>query len=279
MISGKTKVFFMVADPINHVRAPEVLNHRFEATGLNAVMVPCHFSALDFPAAWAAMKCMQNLGGLVVSVPLKELAFDLSDEISDSARKIGVANVIRREPDSRMIAANFDGLGFIVGMLSGGADAAGRHALLLGAGGAGRAIAIYLAEHGVLSLRIHDINVDKARELSAELQLRYPHITVQSGLNEVADADLLVNATPLGLQPNTDPLPVDVTQLHPAVLVADIVMKPRETPLITAARAAGCEVRYGDGMLDSQLDLMLDHLLAGSRPRAEPWKASRQGRR
>lgn len=259
MITGRTKVFFMIADPIDHVRTPEVLNPRFEARGIDAVVVPAHFTTESLPAAWAAMKRMQNLGGIVVSVPLKELALSLSDIVEDQALKIGACNVIRREPDGRMVATNLDGLGFITGVLNGGRDAVGRDALLLGAGGAGRAIAISLLEHGVRSLRIHDIDKAKARALAAELQSRHPDVPVSCSGYDLENASLVINATPLGLHPETDPLPLEPSQLHPGVLVADIVMKPRETPLLIAAQKAGCDIRYGAGMLDSQLELMLQH--------------------
>lgn len=259
MITGKTKVFFMIADPIDHVRTPEVLNPLFAARGIDAVMVPVHLRAEDFATGWAAMTRMPNLGGLVVSVPLKDQALALADVVEDPAHKIGVANVIRREPDGRMVATNLDGLGFVQGVLNGGAEVRGRPALLLGAGGAGRAIAVALAEQGVAALRIFDIDHARAAALVAELAPRYPAVPMVAGDNRLDDATLLVNATPLGLHPDTDPLPMDVATLHPGVLVADIVMKPRETPLLIAARAAGCDIRYGAGMLDTQLELMLHH--------------------
>ncbi len=259
MITGKTQVFFMIADPIDHVRTPEVLNPLFAARGIDAVMVPVHFRPDDFATGWAAMKRMPNLGGIVVSVPLKEQALALADVVEAPARKIGVSNVIRRESDGTMVATNLDGQGFLDGMLNGGADAHGRHVLLLGAGGAGRAIAVTLAEAGVASLRIFDTDQTRAAALVADLLARHPGLRVQAGGNDLGTATLVVNATPLGLHPETDPLPLDVAALHPGVLVADIVMKPRETPLLIAAAKAGCAVRYGAGMLDTQLELMLRH--------------------
>lgn len=258
-ITGLTKIFFMIADPIDHVRTPEVINPRFEAAGIDAVMVPLHIKPQDFPSAWAAIKRMPNVGGVVVSVPMKDQALELSDVVEVSAEKIGVANVIRRDGDSKMVAANLDGLGFIEGMLNGGRDAKGQDALLLGAGGAGRAISISLADCGVASLRIFDVDFGKARDLVEELQQRYPDLPIEQGSNEIGSANLVINATPLGLHPETDALPLNIAQLRPGVLVADIVMKPRETPLLIAAKQAGCEVRYGAGMLDSQIDLMMKH--------------------
>jgi shikimate dehydrogenase len=256
MITGMTKVFYMLSDPISHVRTPEVLNPLFDARGIDAIMVPLHLHPEDFAAGWAAMKLARNLGGLIVSVPFKEQALVLSDVVEDAARELGAANVVRREEDGRMVATNFDGAGFLHGMLGGGADARGRNTLLVGAGGAGRAIAFSLARSGVSALSINDVDVGRARALADEIRARFP--AVGSGSGTLRGVDLLVNATPCGLHPETDPLPVDVSALRPDILVADIIMKPRETPLLRAARAAGCDVRYGAGMLDSQLELMLN---------------------
>lgn len=259
MITGKTKVFFMIADPIDHVRTPEVLNPMFRARGIDAVMVPVHLTPASFASGWATLRDMGNLGGLVISVPLKEQALALSDEVLPPARKIGVANVVRRQPDGRMVATNLDGMGFLNGVLNGGADAAGRHVLLLGAGGAGRAIAITLAEQPIASLRICDTDPARAMGLVAEVARLAPALPVCHGPSALGTADLVINATPLGLHPETDPLPLDVAGLHPGVIVADIVMKPRETPLLIAATRAGCPIRHGAGMLDTQLELMLAH--------------------
>ncbi len=259
MISGKTKIFFMLADPIGHVRTPEVINPMFDARAIDAVMVPVHFTPSDFATGWVAMKKTRNLGGIVVSVPHKEQAFELSDEADEAARELRAANVIRRTDDGRMIATNLDGRGFIDGMLNGGIDAKGRRALVVGCGGAGKAIAYSLAKSGCVSLRVSDMDAERARKLAEDISRLYPALEVNASDNSLADIDLLVNATPCGLYPEKDPLPVDIAQLHRGILVADIIMKPRETPLLSAAIAAGCDVRYGAGMLDSQMAHILTY--------------------
>lgn len=259
MITGATKVFYMIAHPIDHVRTPEVINPVFASRGIDAIMVPVHYTPEDFPTGWAAMKRTRNLGGIVVSVPLKELACKLADEVEEPARELGAANVIRRTDDGRMIATNLDGGGFLRGMLNDGRDAKGRRALVIGAGGAGKAIAFGLARSGCASLRISDLDEGRARSLAAEIRKRYADLDVSVSGNSLAGIDLVVNATPCGLHPKTDPLPLDIAELRPGMVVADIIMKPRQTPLLEAATAAGCDARYGAGMLDSQIDLMVSY--------------------
>jgi shikimate dehydrogenase len=256
-ISGATRLFYMIAHPIAHVRTPEMINPMFRARGIDAVMVPAEVAPEDFGAIWDTMRRTSNCGGCVVSLPHKEKVLLLSDAADDVARQLGVANVVRREADGRMVATNFDGAGFLDGMLGGGADAQGRAALLIGAGGGGRAIAFGLAAAGVARLRISDIDTARAQALAAEVGHAYPACSILAASTELDGIDLVVNATPCGLHPETDPLPLDVGGLRPGMIVADIIMKPRETPLLHAAIAAGCDVRYGAGMLDAQLELMI----------------------
>lgn len=257
MITGKTRVFYMLAHPIAHVRTPEVINPMFAARGIDAVMVPVHLAPEDFAIGFDAIRRTRNLGGIVVSVPLKEQAFALADEADDVARELGAANVLRREADGRMVATNMDGMGFLGGMLSGGHDADDRDVLLVGAGGAGRAIAFSLARTQCRSIRISDLDMNRAQSLASDVAKFYPQLKVSAGSNDLEGATMLVNATTCGLHPESDPLPVDCTQLRPDILVADIVMKPRVTPLLEAALAIGCPVRYGAGMLDAQMEMML----------------------
>jgi shikimate dehydrogenase len=257
VITGTTKLFYMMAHPIAHVRSPEVFNPIFAARGIDAVMVPLHVHPDDFPAACAAMRTMRNLGGLIVSVPLKEAAFRLADVVDETAAMVGTANAVRRDGDGRLVAANFDGPGFMAGLLRNGEEAKGRNVLLVGAGGAGAAIAFSLAKAGTSSLRIADIDSGRAQRLAASVREHYPDLSVMAARADPTGCDVVVNATPAGLHPEVDPLPVDKTKLTANMLVADIIMKPATTPLLAAAQRAGCEVRYGAGMLDSQAEMIM----------------------
>jgi shikimate dehydrogenase len=258
-VSGTTAILYMIAHPIDHVRTPELLNPVFAARGIDAVMVPADATPADFAAVWEAMRRTANCRGCVVSLPHKEQVLRLSDVVDERARRIGAANVVRRDHDGRMIATNLDGVGFLDGMLAGGCDARGRRALIVGAGGAGRAIAFSLADAGVRGLQIGDSDGDRARTVAEDVARAFPALAVSAGASSLDGVDLVVNATPCGLHPETDPLPLDVRGLRTGMIVADIVMKPRETPLLRAAAAAGCDVRYGTAMLDAQLELMLGH--------------------
>jgi shikimate dehydrogenase len=257
LITGTTNLFYMLAHPIEHVRSPEVFNPIFDQRGIDAIMVPLHIQPDDYKDCWQALRKTQNLGGFVVSVPLKEQTLRLSDAADELATEVGAANTVRRESTGRMICANFDGPGFISGVIRDGRDALGARVLLVGAGGAGASIAFSLAKAAARSILITDIDRARADKLAAAVRARYGSTEVASGACDLTGSNLVINATPCGLNPESDPLPVDLDQLRKEMIVADIIMKPRKTPLLAAAAKIGCEVRHGAGMLDTQARLML----------------------
>ncbi|MFA7669612.1 MAG: shikimate dehydrogenase, partial [Burkholderiaceae bacterium] len=122
MITGNTRLFGIVADPIDQVQTPQMLNRIFEQQGRDAVLVPFHVSAAGLPEVFAAFRQVRNLGGYIVTVPHKVAALDLCDEIGDAARAIGAVNTIRRDPDGRLIGDMFDGTGFVAGLKKCGND-------------------------------------------------------------------------------------------------------------------------------------------------------------
>jgi shikimate dehydrogenase len=229
-------------------------------------MVPLNLAADGIETFWPALRSLRNVKGLIVSVPFKAAACRLSDRVGPRAARIGTANAVRREPDGRFFAENFDGMGFIEALRRGGHGTAGRRALLVGAGGAGSAIAFSLAEEGVDSLTIADIDQARATALAGSVSRAFPRCRVAVGDADPAGHNLIVNATPLGMRAD-DPLPLRAEHLLPAMTVMDIVMKPRETPLLRQARTAGCRVQHGAAMTDSQMALWLEFFGIGELPR------------
>lgn len=254
-ISGRTRLFAIVADPVGHVRTPQVFNARFAAQGTDAVMIPLHVDAAGLPAAFAAFRGMKNLGGVIVTVPHKTSAVALCDEVGETGRAVGAVNTIRREPDGRLAADMFDGEGFVAGLRSEGIEPAGRRVYLAGAGGAANAIAFSLARSGVARLTVANRTARKAEELVARLREHFPRLDAGVGGPDPARHDLVVNATSLGLRAG-DALPLDVTRLASGTTVAEIIMKPEQTALLVEAARRGCRIHLGRHMLDCQIDLM-----------------------
>lgn len=258
-ITGHTRVFGILADPIHHVKTPQAINAHFGRLGFDGVMVPFHVSAEGLPDMVRGLKAMRSLGGFVVTVPHKTTIVALCDEVEPHARLIGAVNCVRREADGRLVGTILDGTGFVAGLKGAGHDPKGLSAYLAGAGGAANAVAFALAEAGISRLTIANRTRAKSDDLKARLAQAHPGLAVETGPARVADHDLVVNATSLGLK-DGDPLPLPVDELDARQLVAEIIMQPEITPLIAAARAKGCRTHLGRPMLDAQIALMAAHM-------------------
>lgn len=254
-ITGRTRLFGIVADPVGHVRTPQVFNARFAALGADAVLVPFHVPAALLGAAFEGFRAMRNLGGVVVTVPHKTAAVALCDEVTEAARAVGAVNTVRRTPDGKLVGEIFDGEGFVAGLRAQGIEPAGRRVYLAGAGGAANAIAFSLARAGVARLTVANRTATRAEDLVSRVRAHFPGLAAGLGGRAPGDHDLVVNATSLGLAPE-DPLPFDVEGLRPDQVVAEIIMKPEHTPLLVEAARRGCRVHLGRHMLDCQVELM-----------------------
>lgn len=258
-ITGATRLYTIVADPIGQVRAPEVLNHYFQDAGHDGVMVPVHVDAAGLSAVLDGFRRTKNMGGFVITVPHKTAVAQACDELGPTGRVVGSVNAVRREPDGRLVGEMFDGKGFVAGLRLKGHEPAGKRVLLLGAGGAAGAIAYALLEAGVASLVIANRTRAKAEAVIERLRPDFPDADVRAGDADPADCDIVVNATSLGMKPD-DALPIDVSLLQPRHLVAEIIMKPETTALLARAGEAGCTVHYGRHMLDEQIRLIAEFL-------------------
>ncbi|MGW3967164.1 shikimate dehydrogenase family protein [Amycolatopsis sp. NPDC005003] len=252
-ISGTTRLYAVLGDPVAQVRSPGLLNPLFAELGVDAVLVPVHAKPPDLARIVAGLQAVANLDGIFVTVPHKPAAAGLADRRSPMAEITGNANALRREADGRWYAENFDGTGFVAGLAGAGHDPRARKVAVAGAGGAGSAIAAALLAAGAGRLAVCDPDTAKRTALRARLDAYWPGRTSISAAPDTAGADIVVNATPLGLRPG-DPLPFRPDELAPGTVVADIVMKPRETRLLREAAALGHRVHYGIHMLEGQLN-------------------------
>lgn len=263
-ITGATKLFGILADPIHHVKTPQRMNEHFARIGYDGVLVPLHVRADELASTLAGLRNLRNLGGLIVTVPHKTAVMDLCDEASDVARKIGAANVLRREPDGRLTAHMLDGEGFVRGLRSTGNELAGKTAYLAGAGGAANAIGFALVQAGVASLTIANRTAAKAEDLKARILDLFPQARIRIGTPDPSGHEVVVNATSLGMKEG-DPLPMDVSRLEATQLVCEVIMQPENTALLQAARQRGCKVQYGAPMLACQIELMAEFLGVGAK--------------
>ena len=254
--SGATRVIFIVGDPIAQVKSPASVTRALRERGEDAVVVPAHVTPADLTAWAAAVLRMRNLGGLIVTVPHKFAALELCASLTPRARSIGAVNVLRRDGQGGWHGDMCDGDGYLAGLRKAGCEPTGRRALLVGAGGAGSAIAHALVDAGVASLALHEADHGR-REALAEKLRRYGFAAPDMGSDDPTGYDLVINATPMGMRPG-DPLPVQVDKLSAACFVGDVVTVPAVTPLIDAARARGCGAMTGTGMFEAVCERMVD---------------------
>lgn len=257
--SGATRVIFIVGDPIAQVKSPHGVTESLRERRTDAIVVPAHVKPADIAAFFSLAERMSNVDGIIVTVPHKFDAARLAAHMTPRVRSIGAANVMRRAADGRWEADMCDGEGYVAGLRKAGCEPRGQRALLVGAGGAGSAIAHALVDAGVAALALHEADAARRDALAAKLR-GYGPLQPTLGSADPSGFDLVINATPMGMQPD-DPLPIDVTKLAPATFVGDVVTMPPVPPLIEAARARGCATMTGSGMFEAVRDRIIDFYL------------------
>jgi len=259
MIDGNTLLFATPGDPVAQVRLPEVMERVFAALGVNAVWVPMHVGPEGLAAVLQGLRTIRNFRGITVAIPYKPTVGALLDRLTPRAQAAGSVNLVRLEPDGRLLGDIVDGAGFVRGIELRGHAVAGASAWLVGAGGGGSAIASALAEAGAARLYLTELNRERAEAIRARLRQYHPRTAVELVASPPGPVDLAINATPCGLQPD-DPLPFDPAGLDARTLVCDIIMKPRETRLLQAAQTRGMRVHRGHHTLDAQIPMYLEFL-------------------
>jgi shikimate dehydrogenase len=257
MINGDTILIAHLGYPTKSFRAPMIYNPYFEKIGFNAIVMPMGVKAEDYAEVLKTLFALTNIRGALVTMPHKVTTLAFMDEISTTARIAGACNAILRRPDGSLVGDMFDGEGFVRGVARKGRHIAGESALVVGCGGVGSAIAASLAAAGVSRLGLFDAHSASAASLGSRLAAHYPQLEVQSGVKDPSGYDIVVNATPIGMN-DGDPLPMDVDRITPSSFVGEVVMKQEMTPFLRAAQAKGCAIQIGVDMLFEQIPAYLE---------------------
>jgi shikimate dehydrogenase len=256
-IDGNTQIIAHIGFPTHSFKAPLIYNPWFEASGANAVVVPMACRASDYATFLPTLFKLDNLRGALITMPHKVSTVTMVDELLPAAGIAGACNAVRRLPDGRLQGDMFDGEGFVRGVRRKGLRLQGARALVVGCGGVGSAIAASLAAGGLSAIALFDLNPSSCVALGQRLRTHYPALNVTTGSNDPADCDLVVNATPMGMNEG-DPLPMDVARIAPSAFVGEVVMRTDMTAFLTAARARGCTVQIGSDMLFEQIPAYLE---------------------
>ena len=257
MITGRTTLIAHIGFPTHTFKSPMIYNPYFDDAGIDAVVVPMGVQAGDYPDFLRQLVLVTNLRGALVTMPHKVTTMGLADEITPTATIAGAANALLKRPDGSLLADMFDGAGFVRGMQRRGRNAKGASALVVGSGGVGSAIAASLAAGGVSRIGLYDVNTASAEALGGRLAKHYPDLEVITGSNDPAGWEIVVNATPMGMNEG-DPLPMDMSRLDSGTFVGEVVMKQAITPFLAAAKERGCEIQVGTDMLFEQIPAYLE---------------------
>jgi shikimate dehydrogenase len=251
-VSGKTRVYGVIGDPIEHTLSPTLQNAAFQAAQLDCKFLAFQVKPDQVGNAMAGMRAL-GISGLNVTMPHKNAVINHLDEIDPTAKQLNAVNTIKNE-DGKLFGYNTDGTGAFKALRENGVEVKGKTVVLMGAGGAARAIAFALAKEAS-EFNIVNRSLQPAAELANQLKLNFDAkvfvytlspFTVKANL---AEADVLINATSVGMNPNANQTLIPSKYLKPDLAVMDIVYNPLQTKLAKAAKRAGAKVISGVEML------------------------------
>lgn len=250
---SRAELVGVFGDPVDENPTGIMQEAAFDALGLDFRYLTIRVTAADLPLAVAGLRAM-NFRGINLTIPHKVAVLSLLDRVADDAALMGAVNTVWRDGDT-LVGENTDGKGFLRAVREdGGVDPHGTYAVLLGAGGAARAIAVELALAGARHITIVNRDAGRgetlARLLRERTHVRADCVAWDGKVSVPPDAELLVNATSLGLYPKGDELPpVDMASIRPGLLVCEVIPNPPHTAFLRAAAARGARTLDGLGML------------------------------
>ena len=258
MINGNTELIAHIGYPTHSFKSPMIYNPYFEHVGVNAIVVPFGCKPEDYPAFLKSVFSLTNIRGALITMPHKVVTVGLLDEVTPTVKVAGACNAVKRLPDGRLVGDQFDGAGFVRGVQRKGLQLAGARVLVVGSGGVGCAIAASLSGAGIGAIALYDMNPASSEALGERIKTSYPQIAVSTGSNDPAGFDLVVNATPMGMNEG-DALPMDVSRLDARTFVGEVVMRTEMTAFLNAAKARGCTVQVGSDMLFEMIPAYLEY--------------------
>jgi shikimate dehydrogenase len=255
-INAQTQFCGVIGNPVEHSLSPAIHNAAFQKLGLNCVYLAWKVEAIG--DAIRGLRALGNFRGASVTIPHKVSAIPFLDHVEATARQIGAINTIVAD-QGRLTGYNTDATGALRALREGGVDLAGRQIVMLGSGGAARAIAFALAvESGAEKLSLLGVDDNERAALAADLRSKTALLVDEFRLDEAAlgrtlpAAQVLIHCTPVGMSPKVDATCVPASLLHAGLAVMDIVYNPRETRLLTDAKRAGCRTIPGLEMFLNQ---------------------------
>ena len=269
-ISGRTQICAVIGNPVGHSLSPAIHNAGYEALDLDFAYFACPVK--DVKGALAGMRAIENFRGMSVTIPHKIEVMKYVDEVPQVDRSIGSINTVIHDGD-KLIGLSTDGPGALKALTDSGVELDGKKILMVGAGGAARAISFTLARSTTrAALSILDIDEAVLRKLTDDLSagtdaVVKPVISTNQSLAEAMEAaDIVIHCTPVGMHPNVDASLIPPELLRPGQVVFDVVYTPLETKLLADAKARGLKTISGVEMFINQAVLQFEHFTGNKAP-------------
>ena len=259
ILSGTSHFYALIGHPVAQVRSPIGFNTYLSSKNIDAAMIPFDLLPNAIIGFFDMLRGWENCLGCCVTIPHKGIAFDLIDQATPRAERIGAINIIKREKSGKLLGDMTDGIGCINALKLNGFSVTGKKIVLIGGGGAGSAIADAIGEHRAAQLSLVEIDKLKSDTLLLKLEKQYPALTLENNISRPEEIDIVINASPSGMNKN-DLLPIDPYTFRSGIVIADSVTKPNFTPFLKSAKSNGCFIQKGSEMADAQLPIFLDFL-------------------
>jgi len=243
-VSGKTKITGLFGYPVEHTLSPEMHNAAFKFLGIDICYLPFRVSPEALPDAVRAVRAL-NLIGVNTTIPHKEMVMPLLDNVNEEANFIGAVNTVVNK-EGILTGHNTDGRGFINSLEEKGVIIDNQDILVIGSGGASRAISYYLSEKAS-RLSLYDVDRPKAERLKSDLRKIRNNVVLIEDIRHIGNPHIIINATPLGLK-DDDPLPLDPSLITSNTVVCDLIYK-QKTKFLKEAERRGASIIDGSGML------------------------------
>ncbi len=269
-IGTSTRICAIIGNPVAHSLSPAIHNAAFDALGLDFVYVA--FRVEDVKNALAGMRALENFRGMSVTIPHKIEIMKYVDEISELDRHIGSINTVINEGD-RLVGLGTDGPGALKAISDAGVELDHKKVLMLGSGGAARAIAFTLAQNaGLKQIVLLDIEEALLKQLSSDLEagtdtpIASDMLTETSLAQNMNDADVIIHCTPIGMHPHEDSSLIPSEMFRPEQVVFDVVYTPLKTKLLAEAEASGLKIISGVDMFINQAVLQFERFTGNDAP-------------
>jgi len=269
-IGSSTQICAVIGNPVAHSLSPAIHNAAFEELDLDFIYVACRVE--DVEGALAGMRALENFRGMSVTIPHKIEAMKHVDEIAEVDRTIGSINTVIKE-QGKLVGLGTDGPGALKAIADAGVEIDGKNILMLGAGGAARAISFTLARNTRMEeLSILDIDESMLQALTADLKtgtdacIRSELLTERALAGAMEHADAIIHCTPVGMHPNEDASLIPAELFRPEQIVFDIVYTPLETKLLAEARSRGLQAIHGVNMFVNQAVLQFEQFTGVDAP-------------